>query len=45
MFEGLYVALVTPFTDPIGGLGPKGVDETKLRELVQFYVKNGTSSP
>lgn len=35
MFKGLYVALVTPFTD-------QGIDESKLRELVQFHVKNGT---
>jgi 4-hydroxy-tetrahydrodipicolinate synthase len=35
MFKGLYVALVTPFTDT-------GLDETKLRELVQFHVESGT---
>src|SRR3989338_4259025 len=36
MFEGSIVALVTPFKDG-------KVDETKLRALVEFHVKNGTS--
>ena len=35
MFKGLYVALVTPFTDT-------GLDEGKLREMVRFHVENGT---
>jgi len=36
MFEGSIVALVTPFKNG-------KVDESKLRELVEFHVKNGTS--
>ncbi len=35
MFKGLYVALVTPFTET-------GLDEGKLRELVQFHLESGT---
>jgi len=35
MFKGLYVALVTPFTET-------GLDEGKLRELVRFHVESGT---
>ncbi len=38
MFKGSMVALVTPFT----AKGSK-VDEKKLRELVEFHIKNGTS--
>jgi len=34
-FQGSFVALVTPFRDG-------RVDETKLRELVEFHVANGT---
>lgn len=37
MFEGLYVALVTPFRDD-GSL-----NEDKLRELVRLHVKAGTN--
>jgi 4-hydroxy-tetrahydrodipicolinate synthase len=37
MFKGLYVALVTPFNKKDGGL-----NEAKLRELVQFHIKAGT---
>lgn len=36
MFEGSYVAIVTPFKDG-------QVDEAKLKELVEFHVKNGTA--
>jgi len=36
MFKGSIVALVTPFTNG-------KVDEKKLRELVEFQIKNGTS--
>ncbi|MDD4879829.1 MAG: 4-hydroxy-tetrahydrodipicolinate synthase, partial [Candidatus Omnitrophica bacterium] len=36
MFEGSIVALVTPFKNG-------KVDEAKLRELVEFHIKNGTS--
>lgn len=36
MFEGSIVALVTPFKNG-------KVDEAKLRELVEFHVKNGTA--
>ncbi|MFA5334836.1 MAG: 4-hydroxy-tetrahydrodipicolinate synthase [Candidatus Omnitrophota bacterium] len=36
MFEGSIVALVTPFKNG-------KVDESKLRELVEFHIKNGTS--
>jgi len=35
MFEGSYVALVTPFKDG-------KVDFKKLTELVEFHVKSGT---
>ena len=34
-FQGSFVALVTPFRNG-------GVDEAKLRELVEFHVTNGT---
>lgn len=37
MFKGSMVALVTPFKDG-------KVDEEKLKELVEFHIKNGTSS-
>ncbi|MFQ5881129.1 MAG: 4-hydroxy-tetrahydrodipicolinate synthase [Candidatus Methylomirabilales bacterium] len=37
MFQGSLVALVTPFRDG-------RVDEAKLRELVEFHVKNGTDA-
>jgi 4-hydroxy-tetrahydrodipicolinate synthase len=36
-FEGSIVAMVTPFRDG-------KVDEVKIRELVQFHVKNGTDA-
>jgi len=36
MFKGSIVALVTPFKDG-------KVDEKKLRELIEFHIKNGTS--
>ena len=36
MFKGAIVAVVTPFKDG-------GVDETKLTELVEFQIKNGTA--
>ncbi|MFA5164343.1 MAG: 4-hydroxy-tetrahydrodipicolinate synthase [Candidatus Omnitrophota bacterium] len=36
MFEGSIVALVTPFKNG-------KVDEAKLRELVEFHIKNGTA--
>ena len=36
MFKGSIVAIVTPFKNGV-------VDEEKLRELVEFHVKNGTS--
>lgn len=36
MFEGSIVAMVTPFKDG-------KVDENKIRELVEFHIKNGTS--
>ena len=35
MFKGSIVALVTPFSNG-------KVDEAKLRELVDYHVKNGT---
>lgn len=37
MFKGSMVALVTPFKDG-------KVDEKKLKELVEFHIKNGTSA-
>ncbi len=37
MFKGSIVALVTPFTDG-------KVDEGKIKELVEFHIKNGTSA-
>ncbi len=41
MFEGSIVALVTPF---VGQKGARLVlDENKLRELIEFQIKNGTS--
>lgn len=36
-FQGSMVAMVTPFRDG-------GVDEAKIRELVEFHVKNGTDA-
>lgn len=36
-FQGSIVALVTPFRDG-------AVDEAKLRELVEFHVRNGTAA-
>ena len=36
MFKGSIVALVTPFTNG-------KVDKNKLRNLVEFQIKNGTS--
>ena len=38
MFKGSIVAIVTPFSDK-----GKTVDEKKLRELVDFQIKNKTS--
>lgn len=35
MFEGMYVALVTPFKD-------NRVNESKLKELVRFHLEKGT---
>ena len=37
MFEGSMVAIVTPFKNG-------KVDEKKLKELVEFHIKNGTSA-
>ncbi|MFN3476795.1 MAG: 4-hydroxy-tetrahydrodipicolinate synthase [Candidatus Methylomirabilales bacterium] len=37
MFQGSLVALVTPFRDG-------KVDEAKLRDLVEFHIKNGTDA-
>ncbi|MFC1667596.1 4-hydroxy-tetrahydrodipicolinate synthase [Candidatus Omnitrophota bacterium] len=37
MFEGSMVAIITPFKND-------KVDEKKLRELVEFHIKNGTSA-
>ncbi len=46
MFRGSIVAIVTPFSAK-GGSASGGknlvVDEKKLRELVEFHIKNGTS--
>ncbi len=36
MFEGSFVAIVTPFKDD-GSL-----DEEKLQELIEFQIENGT---
>ena len=36
MFEGSYVALVTPFKDD------DSLDEAKLKELIQFQIEGGT---
>ena len=36
MFQGSFVAIVTPFKNG-------KVDEEKLRELVEFHIKNGTN--
>jgi len=41
MFKGSIVALVTPFTRQGGGR--LVLDEKKLRELIEFQIKNGTS--
>ncbi len=38
MFNGSYVALVTPFTDP----GAREVDYKTLAELVEFHINAGT---
>ena len=38
MFKGSIVAIVTPFKD-----SGKRIDEDKLKELVEFQIKNGTS--
>lgn len=38
MFKGSIVAIVTPFSD-----NGKLIDEQKLKELVEFHIKNGTS--
>jgi len=35
-FEGTFTAMVTPFTE-------SGVDETRLREMVEFQISNGIS--
>lgn len=46
MFKGSIVAIVTPFSAKGGGVsGGKNlvVDEKKLRELIEFQIKNGTS--
>ncbi|MCK5580353.1 MAG: 4-hydroxy-tetrahydrodipicolinate synthase [Candidatus Omnitrophica bacterium] len=37
MLKGSIVAIVTPFIDG-------KIDETKLRELVEFHIKNGTNA-
>ena len=36
MFEGSFVALVTPFKDD------ESLDEAKLRELIEFQIDGGT---
>ncbi|MDE0017667.1 MAG: dihydrodipicolinate synthase family protein, partial [Candidatus Poribacteria bacterium] len=36
MFQGSYVALVTPFKDD------ESLDEAKLKELIQFQLDGGT---
>jgi len=46
MFNGSIVAIVTPFSTKSGSAcGRKNllVDEKKLRELIEFHIKNGTS--
>ena len=47
MFKGAMVALVTPFSGK-GGSASGGknlvVDEKKLKEIVEFQIKNGTSA-
>jgi 4-hydroxy-tetrahydrodipicolinate synthase len=40
MFRGSIVAIVTPFCDKGGKLT---IDEKKLKELIEFQIKNGTS--
>jgi len=40
MFKGSIVAIVTPFLRKAGELV---IDENKLRELIDFQIKNGTS--
>ena len=40
MFKGSIVAIVTPF---LNKKGKSAVDEKKLRELIEFQIKNGTS--
>ncbi len=41
MFKGSIVAIVTPFESASGG--KNRVDESKLRELIEFQIKNGSS--
>lgn len=41
MFKGSIVALVTPFVEQKGAR--LVLDENKLRELIEFQIKNGTS--
>ncbi len=36
MFKGSIAALITPF-------GPKGIDEKKVRQLVNWHIKQGTN--
>ena len=36
MFEGSFVALVTPFKDD------ESLDESKLKELLEFQIEGGT---
>ncbi len=47
MFKGSMVAIVTPFSAK-GGSASGGknlvVDEKKLRELIEFHIKNGSSA-
>jgi len=38
MFKGSIVAIATPFTS-----GAEKIDESKLRDLIEFQIKNGTS--
>jgi len=40
MFRGSIVAIVTPFCDKGGKLT---IDEKKLKEVIEFQIKNGTS--
>ena len=46
MFRGSIVAIVTPFSakgGSAGGAKELVVDEQKLRDLIEFHIKNGTS--